>query len=93
MSTTDKFRWTKGEGGALKGYASSPGKLRHFCGECGCHLASIRETGRVALALATLDDDPGFAPVAHIWTSDKAPWFDPDPRLKDFPEGVPPRAP
>lgn len=89
----EHFRWTRGEGDALRGFESSPGKLRHFCGICGSHLASIRDTVQVALALATLDTDPGFGPVAHIWTSDKASWFEPDPRLPSHEAGIAPSKP
>lgn len=87
----EAFRWTQGDA-ERRGYESSPGKQRWFCSRCGTHLASEREdTPYLALALATLDTEPGFGPAAHIWVSDKATWFDPDPRLPAHEESPPTR--
>lgn len=83
----DAFRWTRGEE-QLSSYESAPGKLRWFCAVCGSHLVSIRaEAPIVALAVATLDDESVVpAPSAQLWVSEKAEWFDPDPRRRAFAE-------
>lgn len=71
----EHFRWTKGED-ALKAYESSPGKLRHFCSNCGTHLVAERPgQAQVILRVATLDEDPGLRPLAHIWCSHDVPWL------------------
>ncbi len=36
----------------------------------------------------SLDGDPGVRPVAHIWTSLKAPWYEIDDDLPRFAEGA-----
>lgn len=71
----DDFRVTAGEE-LLRGYESSPGKRRHFCGRCGAKLyaTAAAAPGIVRIRLGSLDDDPGVRPRAHIWTSLRAPW-------------------
>lgn len=83
------FRWLRGED-KLKAFESSPGKLRHFCGECGTHLVAQR-AGRDTLILrvATLDQDPGARPVAQIWGSHAAPWLHNGPDVVSYPEWEP----
>lgn len=72
----------------MKGYESSPGKVRHFCGRCGSHLVAIREgQDEYILRVATLDADPSQRPVIHIWTSHDAPWLVGD-NLPTVPEGL-----
>jgi hypothetical protein len=93
-ATVDRahFRWLKGEE-ALSAFESSPGKTRHFCGKCGTHLmAEWRTRPDVILRVATLDDDPGSRPVAHIWVSHDVPWLAHGPDLRSFPEAPPPRS-
>ncbi|ARU03902.1 aldehyde-activating protein [Comamonas serinivorans] len=69
------FRWLHSAG--LATFESSPGKLRHFCSRCGSHLmAEWRDQDQVIVRVATLDDDPGQRPVAHIWTGHDVPWLD-----------------
>jgi hypothetical protein len=69
-------------------YASSPGIERSFCRRCGSTLqyltASTPDT--FALALGTLDDDPGVRPTSHIFVNHKAPWFEITDRLRQYPE-------
>ncbi|MBA2672234.1 GFA family protein [Ramlibacter sp.] len=69
------FRWTAGAQ-AVKAYESSPGKLRHFCSNCGSQLLSER-TGQpmMFLRVATLDEDPGLRPEFRIWKSHEVPWL------------------
>jgi len=71
----EHFRWVKGQEW-LSSFESSPGKLRRFCSLCGSHLIAERPAQpHVILRVATLDDDPGATPVAHIWTSHDVPWL------------------
>lgn len=70
------FRWAKGES-ELRHYASSPGKVRHFCGNCGAHMMAERvEEPSVIVRLGILDDDPGKRPAVHIWVSHDLPWLE-----------------
>jgi hypothetical protein len=72
---TENFRWLKGESN-LRSYESSPGKRRYFCGNCGSQLIAYRDGSQtIALRVATLDDDPGLRPHAHIWVSREVPWL------------------
>ncbi|WP_339460574.1 GFA family protein [Pseudomonas sp. EA_105y_Pfl2_R69] len=69
------FRWLNGQD-RLSTFASSPGKLRHFCSVCGSHLVAERPgQAHVIVRVATLDEDPGVTPQAHIWTSHDVPWL------------------
>ncbi|HET7525760.1 MAG TPA: GFA family protein [Burkholderiaceae bacterium] len=69
------FRWCSGES-LLGQFESTPGKLRHFCTRCGSHLmAHWVHEAQVIVRVATLDDDPGVRPVAHIWMADAVPWL------------------
>lgn len=71
----EHFRWTQGLD-KVKAFESSPGKLRHFCGNCGSHLmAEWVDKPHVIVRVATLDDDPGMVPVRHIWRSHDVPWL------------------
>lgn len=71
----EKFRWVQGSE-FLSTYESSPGKLRHFCQRCGSHLMAERPgQPHVIVRVATLDDDPGLKPEAHIWGSHDMPWL------------------
>ena len=72
----DHFRWLKGRE-SLKSYESSPGKLRHFCSNCGSHLVAQRSDKQYyILRVATLDDDPGVKPMSLIWKSHEVPWLE-----------------
>ena len=59
-------------------FESSPGKKRYFCRGCGSPLWSRRESDPdiIRIRLRLLDSDPGRKPLAHIWVSEKAPWYD-----------------
>jgi hypothetical protein len=83
------FRWLKGEA-LLKGFASSPGKKRFFCSNCGTHLVAER-SGKELLILrvATLDEDPGVEPQFHIWASHEVPWLRYGPSIRSHPEWQP----
>jgi len=71
----EHFRWLSGQE-HLGAFESTPGKLRRFCKQCGSHLiAEWIDKPQVIVRVATLDDDPGATPQAHIWTSHDAPWL------------------
>ncbi|CAB3690766.1 GFA family protein [Achromobacter dolens] len=83
------FRWTRGVD-ALGAYESSPGKIRHFCTRCGAHLmAHWVAQPQVILRVATLDDDPGARPLAHIHTAHDVPWLDHGPGVPSYPDTMP----
>ncbi len=69
-------------------YRSSPGVERTFCARCGSTLQFVSEknSGKVEVALGTLDDDPGTKVPRHIFVASKAPWFDITDGLPQFPE-------
>jgi hypothetical protein len=81
------FRWMQGAD-SVRCYESSPGKRRHFCSRCGSHMMAEWESEpEVILRLGTLDSDPGSKPVAHIWTEEKAPWYELGAELPAIPRG------
>ena len=87
----EHFRWLRGVE-KLKAFASSPGKLRHFCSLCGSHLmAEWPAQSHVILRVATLDDDPGSRPVIHIWRSHDVPWLQDGAAVPSYPEWPPGR--
>jgi hypothetical protein len=46
-----------------------------FCRECGSTVPRIDPSRDVAIvALASLDDDPGYRPTSHIFVTSMAPW-------------------
>jgi hypothetical protein len=67
----------------IASYRSSPEVTRTFCRRCGSTLQFIRaiRPNTFALALGTLDDDPGVRPSMHIHMETKVPWFDIDDGL------------
>ena len=78
------FRWLSGSENPGS-FESSPGKLRHFCKQCGSHLlAEWTSQPQVILRVATLDGDPGVRPLAHIWVSHDAPWLKEESEVPHF---------
>jgi len=71
------FRLTSGADSVAE-FESSPGKKRCFCRTCGSPLWSHRESESeiVRIRLGLLDSDPERRPLAHVWVSEKAPWYD-----------------
>ena len=85
------FMWTGGEE-LLRAFESSPGKKRFFCPNCGSHLiAAWDHEDEVILRVGSLIDDPGSKPVIHIWTEQKAAWFDLAADLPALARGIPRR--
>jgi hypothetical protein len=81
------FRWLRGVE-QLGSFPSSPGKLRHFCRQCGSHLLAEREgSPYVILRVATLDEAPAPQASQHIWTSHDRSWLQADtaPRWPEWP--------
>lgn len=74
---SETHRFTQGAD-LLAEYESSPGKLRAFCRRCGSPMYSrmVSEPDSLRIRLGTLDQDPGGRPVLHVWTAEKAPWFE-----------------
>ena len=84
------FRWIKGQD-HLGAFESTPGKLRHFCKNCGTHLvAEWVAQPQAIVRVATLDDDPGSRPVANIWVTHDVPWLYNGAELASFPQAPPP---
>jgi hypothetical protein len=87
----DSFRLTQG---ALKAYrvTSASGAVadRHFCPECGTHIASRLEAGPfMAVKVATLDEPPALQPAFEIWTSTAQPWAHRPAGVASFAENAP----
>lgn len=83
-----QFRWLQGHA-LVKGYQSSPGKIRQFCGQCGSHIVAMKAgQDQWILRVATLDTDPQVRPAVHIWASHDVPWLS-AADLPTFPEGLP----
>lgn len=88
------FRWTSGEH-ELRGFESSPGRDRWFCGRCGSALASSHAGEIGEVVLGALDDDPGLRPREHIFVDSRARWHDISdalPRHGRWPPGLGPEA-
>lgn len=86
----EAFRWTAGED-VLNRFESSPGKHRYFCTKCGSQLIAERKAANmVLLRMGCMDTEITQKPDAHIWRSDAAPWFDPDHKIRQLPEGYEP---
>jgi hypothetical protein len=74
-----QFRLTRGESDLAR-YGSSAEATRSFCRVCGTSLffESTRWAGEVHIAAACLTDAPDRAISAHVYYSDRLPWFDPE---------------
>jgi len=73
---------------AIARYQASPHALRTFCRHCGSNLqwCPTASDDHFALALGTLDDDPGIRPDRHIFVASKAPWYVIEDHLSQFAE-------
>jgi hypothetical protein len=75
----------------LTWYESSGGTHRSFCSRCGSAIV-VRDDAAPDtrfLSLGTLDDDPGVAPYAHAFVSERAPWLDIADGLPQYPAHIP----
>lgn len=84
----EDFRLVSGED-AISHHESSPGNLRYFCSRCGSHVFKHfpKPPKLLTVRAGTLDGDPGVRPSAHIWVSEKAPWYEISDGLPQFPRG------
>ncbi len=71
-------------------FESSPGKKRCFCRNCGSPRWSRRDAAPdlIRIRLGLLDADPGRRPLAHVWVSEQASWYDITDGLPQFQRGV-----
>ena len=71
----ETFRVTHGE---MHICNSSPGVRRGFCSACGTSISyeHVDRPGEIDLTLNSLDYPSAPTLKAHIWTEDKAPWFE-----------------
>ena len=84
----EHFRWVRGES-LLRHFESSPGKLRHFCSNCGSQMIAERvDQPAVILRMGVVDTDPGSQPRGHIWMSHALPWLEYGSGLPRFAEGA-----
>ncbi len=61
----------------LRWFRSSGTARRAFCDECGCSLFwKMDGEDRTSIGAGTLDGDTGLATASHIYTSDKADYYD-----------------
>lgn len=72
----DRFELLQGAQ-VIRSWQSSPGVHRHFCGQCGSPLYSLRDAmpGLMRLRVGSLDTPLQTVPGMHIFTGSKAPWF------------------
>ncbi|KAF0807617.1 glutathione-dependent formaldehyde-activating protein [Alcanivorax xiamenensis] len=89
---TDAFHLDAGED-LLKGFESTPGKERVFCGHCGSPLFSRRaDLPEVVRIRAGLINGPlDVRPAWHAFTASKADWWSINDDLPCYPEGYPGR--
>jgi hypothetical protein len=74
----DGFRFTR-QDAPMRAYKVPEARFftNAFCENCGGAVPYISvERGAVVVPAGPLDTDPGVRPAAHIYVSDKAPWFD-----------------
>ena len=83
------FRWVSGED-QVESYESSPGNRRGFCRRCGCVAPIETQYGAMRVPGGLLDDDPGVAPQAALFTASKAPWCDLKGTTNAFADAGPP---
>ena len=88
------FRWIRGED-RFRSYGAPPRRepppyRRDFCCECGSPLPVVRPGAPYfVLQAGSLDDDVELRPLRHIFTAQRAPWFEIRDGLPSF-EGQPP---
>jgi hypothetical protein len=73
----------------VREFESSPGKWRCFCGTCGSPLwsRSRADPDTVRIRLGLVEDDPERRPLAHMWVSEKSPWYEITDDLPQSPGG------
>jgi hypothetical protein len=63
-------------GASLRGYASSPGVIRSFCGACGAQIAfrGERWAGETHLTVCAFDAPETLPPESDHFEAEKLPW-------------------
>ncbi len=85
------FRWTHGEE-LVTEYRVAEARFFAvaFCRQCGSAVPRPSvERGIVVVPASGLDTDPGIRPMAHIFVGSKAPWFEIQDSIPQYPEGPP----
>jgi catechol 2,3-dioxygenase-like lactoylglutathione lyase family enzyme len=79
----EAFAFTRG---APVRFRSSPPVVRAFCGGCGTPLTYEHAAfaGLVDVTTASLDEPERCAPRDHTWTSERLPWWRPEPRWPEL---------
>lgn len=76
----------------LKCYRATPHKGRYFCADCGSPIYSRLDDGAMLrLRAGTLDGPVEIVPTAHIFTADKANWYEITDALPRYPGREPGR--
>jgi hypothetical protein len=88
-----KFEILSGED-LLRGFESSPGQERVFCGRCGSPILKkvAQQPGRVRLRLGCLDSPLDQRPLIRVFLAEKSSWSDPQdeiPRYDTLPGAKP----
>jgi glyoxylase I family protein len=79
----ERFDFVRGEPVRFR---SSPPVTRSFCGRCGTPLTYVHEAfAGVDVTTASLDAPERCPPADHTWTSERLPWWRPEPRWPEFP--------
>lgn len=83
------FNITSGQA-LLKGYASSPGKQRVFCVDCGSPIYSARDNvpDTVRIRAGLINEPLDTRPAFHMYTGDKSNWWDISDDLPQYECGV-----
>lgn len=82
----EKLRLTKGDENLLR-FGDPAADHDVHCQTCGSLLYSVLQAGtRLHVVMGTLLDEPSIRPAAHIFVSDKAPWFEITDTLPQFVE-------
>jgi hypothetical protein len=84
----ESFRWTRGEGNvAVYRVPEAKRFAVAFCRRCGGAVPRVSmELKGVIVPAGSFDSDPGMQPLAHIFVSSKAGWFDITDQLPQNPE-------
>lgn len=79
------LRITRGDD-AVRGYETSPGRVRHFCGVCASPLYSsnAQDPERLRIRLGVLDSTIAERPISHNFVSSRASWDDLDAVLPRY---------
>lgn len=82
---TGDFQITKGSD-SLKTFSFKPGRLRHFCENCGSPIFSSNDadTTRIRIRLGCIDSTIDARPKSHNFVSSKADWEDMDAKLPRY---------